>query len=126
MSIFNVTRPEVPPSRTKYAGGDYSMPENVFFFQICVWLVTLLVAVWLFKVIFLEAWAEGAIKLWLAVLWFLTSVWFVSLFFNFPYRLATWWGLGHEGAVGLSIALWSLGIAWVFYKLSKPRIGKPK
>lgn len=105
---------------TYYAIGNYLMDEGMFRFQVTVWIGAAILAIAVAKIVFLELWfQDGLLRFWQAALvWVIASL-AVLFLLNMPYRLATWWGVGHDAAIGAALAIWGLIVAWILHRSSQ-------
>jgi hypothetical protein len=107
-----------------YMFGNNMVPREVLYFQISVWLLTLVASMWIFKFLLVDMWWRfGVISVWLAIVMWILGTIGASLSLNFPYYAATMSNLKHRGALIVSIVIWLLQLLWIWfsYKRSKSR-----
>ena len=100
--------------------------EPMFMWQLLLWVGAVILTFWIMRMIW-----EGA--LWDSRLWFQAAVLLLGTpmvllvtlwFMNAPYRLARHGLLlSHGESVGVTLAVWSMVMGWLFFKASQRKNG---
>ncbi|ELA8172112.1 hypothetical protein HYO48_22000 [Vibrio parahaemolyticus] len=104
-----------------YKWGYVVVTEEALPFQIFAWMLSVISCLYLWKSFVMPFVKErpGWFLTLTCLLVYVISIFFIFGFFNIPYKLGIFMNLSHEGSVGLSVAVWSMALAYFFYRKSE-------
>jgi len=116
-SFFEVYR--CPDKGIFYKLDGVTWDAPLFRFQLLIWLITIVSWLWfMFRITPHMRTLPSFYLQWISMAF--VSLFAISFSLNFSYKLCSQFlGLGYETSVGVVVAIWSLFIGWIWFRISE-------